>query len=182
MGWVKVEICKTEQKISHYWNICLQAWRSLAVTSSQAECADLRQFCQKTQMALCMLPGYHLFCLQIILPITTDGKMGFVEVGHVCFLFCISPVTLFVAYSPKCHVSIQIYFKSFCIAWTILKSFPFPQQAEFLRLSLGFKCDLFTLDKRVRLEERSRDLAEENLKKEITNALKMLEVSIGQGW
>ncbi|XP_054023581.1 inositol 1,4,5-triphosphate receptor associated 2 [Dryobates pubescens] len=48
-------------------------------------------------------------------------------------------------------------------------------EAEFLRLSLGFKCDLFTLDKRVRLEERSRDLAEENLKKEITNALKMLE-------
>ncbi|NXJ82349.1 LRMP protein, partial [Trogon melanurus] len=47
--------------------------------------------------------------------------------------------------------------------------------AEFLRLSLGFKCDLFTLDKRVRLEKRSRDLAEENLKKEITNALKMLE-------
>ncbi|XP_009331282.1 PREDICTED: lymphoid-restricted membrane protein [Pygoscelis adeliae] len=48
-------------------------------------------------------------------------------------------------------------------------------EAEFLRLSLGFKCDLFTLDKRVKLEERSRDLAEENLKKEITNALKMLE-------
>uniref|UniRef100_A0A672UPM2 Inositol 1,4,5-triphosphate receptor associated 2 n=1 Tax=Strigops habroptila TaxID=2489341 RepID=A0A672UPM2_STRHB len=51
-------------------------------------------------------------------------------------------------------------------------------EAEFLRLSLGFKCDLFTLDKRVRLEERSRDLAEENLKKEITNALKMLEALI----
>uniref|UniRef100_A0A7M4F0S9 Inositol 1,4,5-triphosphate receptor associated 2 n=1 Tax=Crocodylus porosus TaxID=8502 RepID=A0A7M4F0S9_CROPO len=49
------------------------------------------------------------------------------------------------------------------------------KQAEFLRLSLGFKCDLFTLDKRVRLEERSRDLAEENLKKEITNGLKLLE-------
>ncbi|EMP25031.1 Lymphoid-restricted membrane protein, partial [Chelonia mydas] len=48
-------------------------------------------------------------------------------------------------------------------------------QAEFLRLSLGFKCDLFTLDKRVRLEERSRDLAEENLKKEIMNGLKLLE-------
>ncbi|KFP87201.1 Lymphoid-restricted membrane protein, partial [Apaloderma vittatum] len=48
-------------------------------------------------------------------------------------------------------------------------------EAEFLRLSLGFKCDLFTLDKRVRLEKRSRDLAEENLKKEITNALKILE-------
>ncbi|KAL2309806.1 hypothetical protein Nmel_006036 [Mimus melanotis] len=51
-------------------------------------------------------------------------------------------------------------------------------QAEFLRLSLGFKCDLFTLDKRVKLEERSRDLAEENLKKEITNAVKMLEALV----
>ncbi|NXJ06556.1 LRMP protein, partial [Odontophorus gujanensis] len=50
--------------------------------------------------------------------------------------------------------------------------------AEFLRLSLGFKCDLFTLDKRVRLEERSRELAEENLKKEITSALKMLEALV----
>uniref|UniRef100_A0A8D2JIE2 Inositol 1,4,5-triphosphate receptor associated 2 n=1 Tax=Sciurus vulgaris TaxID=55149 RepID=A0A8D2JIE2_SCIVU len=29
--------------------------------------------------------------------------------------------------------------------------------AEFLRLSLGFKCDWFTLEKRVKLEERSRD-------------------------
>ncbi|CAM5082433.1 unnamed protein product [Eretmochelys imbricata] len=48
-------------------------------------------------------------------------------------------------------------------------------EAEFLRLSLGFKCDLFTLDKRVRLEERSRDLAEENLKREIMNGLKLLE-------
>uniref|UniRef100_A0A8C6Z261 Lymphoid restricted membrane protein n=1 Tax=Nothoprocta perdicaria TaxID=30464 RepID=A0A8C6Z261_NOTPE len=50
--------------------------------------------------------------------------------------------------------------------------------AEFLRLSLGFKCDLFTLDKRVKLEERSRNLAEENLKKEITNALKLLEALV----
>uniref|UniRef100_A0A8C5TH96 LRMP protein n=1 Tax=Malurus cyaneus samueli TaxID=2593467 RepID=A0A8C5TH96_9PASS len=55
------------------------------------------------------------------------------------------------------------------------KVMPVSQSAEFLRLSLGFKCDLFTLDKRVRLEERSRDLAEENLKKEIENAVKMLE-------
>lgn len=30
----------------------------------------------------------------------------------------------------------------------------------------------------MKLEERSRDLAEENLKKEITNCLKLLEVSI----
>lgn len=48
-------------------------------------------------------------------------------------------------------------------------------EAEFLRLSLGFKCDWFTLEKRVKLEERSRDLAEENLKKEITNCLNLLE-------
>ncbi|XP_063164862.1 inositol 1,4,5-triphosphate receptor associated 2 [Candoia aspera] len=47
-------------------------------------------------------------------------------------------------------------------------------EAEFLRLSLGFKCDLFTLEKRVRLEERSRDLAEGNLRKEIAGAFKLL--------
>uniref|UniRef100_A0A8C5NY97 Inositol 1,4,5-triphosphate receptor associated 2 n=1 Tax=Jaculus jaculus TaxID=51337 RepID=A0A8C5NY97_JACJA len=47
-------------------------------------------------------------------------------------------------------------------------------EAEFLRLSLGLKCDWFTLEKRVKLEERSRDLAEENLKKEITNLLTRL--------
>ncbi|XP_078276136.1 inositol 1,4,5-triphosphate receptor associated 2-like isoform X1 [Rhinoraja longicauda] len=40
-------------------------------------------------------------------------------------------------------------------------------EAEFLRFSLAFKCDMFTIDKRLRLEERSRDLAENNLKKEI---------------
>ncbi|NWI17720.1 LRMP protein, partial [Crypturellus soui] len=50
--------------------------------------------------------------------------------------------------------------------------------AEFLRLSLGFKCDLFTLNKRVKLEERSRDLAEEALKKEVTDALKLLEALV----
>ncbi|XP_066120977.1 inositol 1,4,5-triphosphate receptor associated 2 isoform X3 [Saccopteryx bilineata] len=48
-------------------------------------------------------------------------------------------------------------------------------EAEFLRLSLGFKCDWFTLEKRMKLEERTRDLAEENLKKEISNCLKLLE-------
>lgn len=35
----------------------------------------------------------------------------------------------------------------------------------------------------MKLEERSRDLAEENLKKEITNAVNMLEVRPGLvGW
>uniref|UniRef100_A0A8D2Q097 Lymphoid restricted membrane protein n=1 Tax=Varanus komodoensis TaxID=61221 RepID=A0A8D2Q097_VARKO len=47
--------------------------------------------------------------------------------------------------------------------------------SKFLRLSLGFKCDLFTLEKRVRLEERSRDLAEGNLRKEIASSLKLLD-------
>lgn len=96
-------------------------------------------------------------------------------------LFCISPVALFMGHIPKCHFNIQIYLKKkkkslHHLDYSEICSSP--QQAEFLRLSLGFKCDLFTLDKRVRLEERSRDLAEENLKKEITNALKMLEVSV----
>ncbi|GCB73162.1 hypothetical protein scyTo_0006650 [Scyliorhinus torazame] len=48
-------------------------------------------------------------------------------------------------------------------------------EAEFLRFSLAFKCDMFTLDKRLRLEERSRDLAETNLKKEIEKCQQMLQ-------
>ncbi|XP_072922163.1 inositol 1,4,5-triphosphate receptor associated 2-like isoform X2 [Hemitrygon akajei] len=48
-------------------------------------------------------------------------------------------------------------------------------EAEFLRFSLAFKCDMFTLDKRLRLEERSRDLAEINLKKEIEKCQQALQ-------
>ncbi|XP_067914977.1 inositol 1,4,5-triphosphate receptor associated 2 isoform X2 [Heterodontus francisci] len=48
-------------------------------------------------------------------------------------------------------------------------------EAEFLRFSLAFKCDMFTLDKRLRLEERSRDLAETNLKKEIGKCQQTLQ-------
>ncbi|XP_041109849.1 inositol 1,4,5-triphosphate receptor associated 2 [Polyodon spathula] len=51
-------------------------------------------------------------------------------------------------------------------------------EAEFHSLSLGFKCDAFTLDKRLRLEERSRDLAEGNLKKEVNNCNMLLETLI----
>eukprot|EP00061_Rhincodon_typus_P013751 g40323.t1 len=50
------------------------------------------------------------------------------------------------------------------------------QRAEFLRFSLAFKCDIFTLDKRLRLEERSRDLAEINLKKEIEKCHQALQI------
>ncbi|XP_069764547.1 inositol 1,4,5-triphosphate receptor associated 2 isoform X6 [Narcine bancroftii] len=48
-------------------------------------------------------------------------------------------------------------------------------EAEFLRFSLAFKCDMFTLDKRLRLEERSRDLAEINLQKEIEKCQQTLQ-------
>ncbi|KAM6896657.1 inositol 1,4,5-triphosphate receptor associated 2 [Lycodopsis pacificus] len=48
-------------------------------------------------------------------------------------------------------------------------------EAEFQRLSLGFKCDMFTLEKRLRLEERSRDLAEENVRKEVSSCLGLLQ-------
>ncbi|XP_055761354.1 inositol 1,4,5-triphosphate receptor associated 2-like isoform X2 [Salvelinus fontinalis] len=46
---------------------------------------------------------------------------------------------------------------------------------EFQRLSLGFKCDLFTLEKRLRLEERSRDLAEENVRREVSSCQGLLQ-------
>lgn len=49
-------------------------------------------------------------------------------------------------------------------------------QAEFQRLALGFKCDMFTLEKRLRLEERSRDLAEENVRREVSSCQGLLQV------
>ncbi|XP_050963831.1 inositol 1,4,5-triphosphate receptor associated 2 isoform X2 [Labeo rohita] len=51
-------------------------------------------------------------------------------------------------------------------------------EAEFHRLSLGFKCDMFTLEKRLRLEERSRDLAEENVRKEVNSCRGLLQALI----
>uniref|UniRef100_A0A3P9ADY1 Lymphoid-restricted membrane protein n=1 Tax=Esox lucius TaxID=8010 RepID=A0A3P9ADY1_ESOLU len=48
-------------------------------------------------------------------------------------------------------------------------------ETEFQRLSLGFKCDMFTLEKRLRLEERSRDLAEENVRREVSSCQGLLQ-------
>ncbi|XP_042563035.1 inositol 1,4,5-triphosphate receptor associated 2-like [Clupea harengus] len=50
-------------------------------------------------------------------------------------------------------------------------------ETEFHRLSLGFKCDMFTLEKRLRLEERSRDLAEDNVRREVSSCQGLLQVS-----
>ncbi|XP_058272927.1 inositol 1,4,5-triphosphate receptor associated 2 isoform X2 [Hemibagrus wyckioides] len=51
-------------------------------------------------------------------------------------------------------------------------------QAEFLRLSLSHRCDMFTLEKRLRLEERSRNLAEENVRKEVSSCQGLLQALI----
>ncbi|KAL2076613.1 hypothetical protein ACEWY4_027785, partial [Coilia grayii] len=48
-------------------------------------------------------------------------------------------------------------------------------ETEFHRLSLSFKCDMYTLEKRLRLEERSRDLAEENVRKEVASCQGLLQ-------
>uniref|UniRef100_A0A452DT66 Inositol 1,4,5-triphosphate receptor associated 2 n=1 Tax=Capra hircus TaxID=9925 RepID=A0A452DT66_CAPHI len=72
-------------------------------------------------------------------------------------------------------VSVELCLTKFFLLFCSTSANEKEVEAEFLRLSLGFKCDWFTLEKRVKLEERSRDLAEENLKKEITNCLKLLE-------
>ncbi|XP_068611583.1 inositol 1,4,5-triphosphate receptor associated 2 [Brachionichthys hirsutus] len=48
-------------------------------------------------------------------------------------------------------------------------------EAEFQRLALGFKCDMFTLERRLRLEERSRDLAEENVRREVSSCQGLLQ-------
>ncbi|XP_062851594.1 inositol 1,4,5-triphosphate receptor associated 2 [Trichomycterus rosablanca] len=51
-------------------------------------------------------------------------------------------------------------------------------EAEFHQLSLSQRCDLFTLEKRLRLEERSRDLAEENVRKEVSSCQGLLQALI----
>ncbi|XP_072311108.1 inositol 1,4,5-triphosphate receptor associated 2 [Eucyclogobius newberryi] len=51
-------------------------------------------------------------------------------------------------------------------------------EGEFQRLALGFKCDMFTLEKRLRLEERSRDLAEENVRREVSSCQGLLQALI----
>uniref|UniRef100_A0A8C9R152 Lymphoid-restricted membrane protein n=1 Tax=Scleropages formosus TaxID=113540 RepID=A0A8C9R152_SCLFO len=51
----------------------------------------------------------------------------------------------------------------------------FQFRRRFHRLSLGFKCDMFTLEKRLRLEERSRDLAEDNMKREVSSCQGLLQ-------
>ncbi|KAF4079883.1 hypothetical protein AMELA_G00183400 [Ameiurus melas] len=51
-------------------------------------------------------------------------------------------------------------------------------EAEFLRLSLGHRCDMFTLEKRLRLEERSRNLAEENVRREVSSCQGLLQALI----
>eukprot|EP00062_Callorhinchus_milii_P012324 gi/632959233/ref/XP_007895501.1/ PREDICTED: lymphoid-restricted membrane protein isoform X2 [Callorhinchus milii] len=48
-------------------------------------------------------------------------------------------------------------------------------ETEFLRFSLAFKCDKFTLEKRLRLDQRSKELAETNLKKEVENCQQMIK-------
>ncbi|XP_026183102.1 inositol 1,4,5-triphosphate receptor associated 2 [Mastacembelus armatus] len=51
-------------------------------------------------------------------------------------------------------------------------------EAEFQRLALGFKCDMFTLEKRLKLEERSRQLAEENFRREVFSCQELLQALI----
>ncbi|XP_034018980.1 lymphoid-restricted membrane protein isoform X2 [Thalassophryne amazonica] len=51
-------------------------------------------------------------------------------------------------------------------------------EEEFQHLALGFKCDMFTLEKRLRLEERSRDLAEENVRREVSSCQGLLQALI----
>ncbi|XP_043932521.1 inositol 1,4,5-triphosphate receptor associated 2-like isoform X2 [Protopterus annectens] len=52
--------------------------------------------------------------------------------------------------------------------------FFFPQTA-FVHLSLAFKCDMFTLQKRLQIEERSRDVAEDNIRLELQSCRSMVQ-------
>ncbi|XP_030077518.1 lymphoid-restricted membrane protein [Microcaecilia unicolor] len=48
-------------------------------------------------------------------------------------------------------------------------------EAAFVHLSLAFRCDTFTLRQRVQVEERARDVAEENIQKELEECQSILQ-------
>ena len=50
-------------------------------------------------------------------------------------------------------------------------------QNKFTSLSLAFKTDKLTLEKRLEIQERSRDIAEQNVDKEIKGLKTSLDVS-----
>ena len=50
-------------------------------------------------------------------------------------------------------------------------------QSKFTSLSLAFKTDKITLEKRLEIQERSRDIAEENVAKELKGLREAWEVS-----
>ena len=51
-------------------------------------------------------------------------------------------------------------------------------QEKFASLSLAFKTDKLTLDKRIELHERARDIAEKNIDKEIDNLKDAMKVRL----
>lgn len=88
----------------------------------------------KGQMARSVLPGSHLSWLQIISPITTDGRTGFGEASHVCFVFCISPITsLWNIFQNVTSAFICTLKKKpqLCTTWIVLKSFCFHNRQNF---------------------------------------------------
>ena len=51
-------------------------------------------------------------------------------------------------------------------------------QEKFVRLSLAFKTDKMTLDKRVELHQRARDVAEQNIEQQMVGVKEALKVCL----
>ena len=58
----------------------------------------------------------------------------------------------------------------------VLYQFVFAFQEKFISLALAFKTDKMTLEKRIELHERSRDIAEQNVDKELEGLNEALKV------
>ena len=88
--------------------------------------------------------------------------------SQCCYRYAVSHVVV--------HTTLCVCILCVCVP-TLTTLLPPSCQTEFHRLSLGFKCDMFTLEKRLRLEERSRDLAEDNVRREVSSCQGLLQVS-----
>ena len=60
----------------------------------------------------------------------------------------------------------------------VLYHFIFIFQEKFISLALAFKTDKMTLEKRIELHERSRDIAEQNVDKELEGLNEALKVRV----
>uniref|UniRef100_A0A3Q3VYS2 Lymphoid restricted membrane protein n=1 Tax=Mola mola TaxID=94237 RepID=A0A3Q3VYS2_MOLML len=101
-------------------------------------------------------------------------KQGVAKNGNLIYKW--QNIILHLEHVGRCYLQSKMHSRNFTVRNFFIFLVCF--QAEFQRLALSFKCDMFTLEKRLRLEERSRNLAEENVRREVSSCQGLLQALI----